>query len=531
MKVVRIVILFLIVSGSVSAQKKTNAYGYKFDKQLEFAIDQVFIGDYKSAYNNLLELYQIDSTNIELNYYLGLSSYYANRNKNIALPYLEKGVSFNCNAYFLMGAIYHGNQAFDQALTSYNLYKNSPIDQKTYSPVDVREAIEKINTARKLIESKVSYKVDNMGADINTAFPDYAPIIFANGNKMYFTSRRKGSYPDIKDPNNEYFEDIYYTEKVNGTWQEPLNLGDPINSKTHDASLGVSQNADTLYIYRTNQSLIGGDILYSVKQNDTWTAPIPFASSINTKKGSESSISICSKCEKIYFSSNREGGYGGKDLYYVQKLPNGKWSLPINLGGMINTEKDEDGPFIDSDGTTLYFSSKGHENMGGFDLFKTVLNDDKQWSEPENLGYPINSVKDDIFISTQNNEDYFFSSNRDGGFGFADIYHTYFPKDKNDYVIIKGLIVKPENKAFVRAKITAFKTNSNQVEGIYKPDKTSGKFIMALKPGETYKIQLKSRGYRSIIDTIDLSKVSALEELQKTYRLEVQTTSTNTSDE
>ena len=513
------IIVILVIFGFVQSFAQTKSNAKQFDKQLEFAKELLLVEDYKTAYTNLLELYQVDSTNTELNYYLGYSSFKANRNKFIALPYFITGASFNGNAYYYMGIIYHQQEEFSLAKESFNNYRSLPFDEKTIKSTVLDKQIYKIKTANKLMKYHENITVENLGKEINSAYPDYGPVLFANGNKLYFTSRRQGSFSEFTDPNNEYFEDVYYCEKINGKWQKPVNIGLPINTKTHDAMVTISTNEEQLYIYRTNESLVGGDILCSQKLGDSWTEPKIFSSSINTKSGSESSISIHPDGNKIFFSSNREGGYGGKDLYCVKKLPNGEWSLPTNLGGMINTEEDEDGPFISLDGVTLYFSSRGHKNMGGYDLFKTKLQENEQWSEPRNMGYPINSVMDDIFISTVNNEDYFFSSNRSGGFGFADIYHSILPKTKNEYVVIKGRVLDDNTQESLRASITLFNKDNNKLDGIFKSDSETGKFIMVVKPGEQYKMFIEAKTYYNQTLEIDLTKNLSLEDVLKTVRL------------
>ncbi len=512
-----IVILLIFNTVGLFAQKKPNVK--QFDKQLKYAKELIYTGDYKNAYINLLDIYQVDSSNTEINYYLGYASFYANRDKNIALPYLLIGADFNANAYYFIGSIYHQKKQFEQALANYNKYKNLAPNEMIFDTHKLNREIDKIKNAKELIKNKSNYKIENLGKDVNSAYPDYAPVLFANGNKLYFTSRRKGSFPDIKDPNNEYFEDIYLSNKVNNIWQKPNNIGAPLNTKTHDASVAISNHDSIFYIYRTNPNLVGGDILKSVKIEEQWSEPITFESSINNKNSSESSISIHPNGKKIFFSSNRKGGYGGKDIYCVKILPNGQWSLPSNLGAMINTAEDEDGPYIASDGVTLYFSSKGHKNMGGYDLFKSQLLTNGQWSEPKNMGYPINSVMDDIFISTVNNEDYFFSSNRSGGYGFADIYHTILPKKKNEFLVIKGRVIDNKNQLSLRANITIINKENNQLEGVYKSDYSSGKFVMILKPNEEYKMFVEAKGYYSQTLAIDLTKNLSLEDVLKTIRL------------
>ncbi|MBN2668051.1 MAG: PD40 domain-containing protein [Bacteroidales bacterium] len=507
--------IFLIISSLSYAQ----IGGSHYDKQMDYAKSLIDIGDYKNAYNNLIELYQIDSTDTELNFWLGYTSFYANRDKNIALPYLEKGKQFNGNANYLLGIIYHQKEDFENTQRSFNAYKNLVFEEKMFTGQQVENEIQKIKVAKELIKNKTDYKVENIGALVNSAYPDYAPIIYANGFKLMFTSRRSGTEADKKDPNNEYFEDIYLSEKVNNEWQKPVNIGSPINSATHDAAVTLSQNDSVLYFYRTSPNLVGGDIFTSRWINDKWSDPQLFNLNINSKTSSESSLCMNPDGDIIYFSSNREGGYGGKDLYCLRKLPNGAWSLPVNLGGMVNSPEDEDGPYVSLDGQTLFFSSKGHQNMGGYDLYSTQLDEYGNWTEPKNLGYPINSVADDIFISTLDQVHFFFSSNRSGGFGFADIYQTIIPKEKNDFLIVKGRVIDHSTQGSIPASITVLNKRNNKLEGLYKTDPASGKFIMILKPGEQYKMFVEAQGYYDENSIIDLTKSISLEDVLKTIRL------------
>ena len=510
-----IFIILLLISIFSSGQNDSK----HVKKQLEYAKELIITGDNKNASNNLLEIWYIDSLNPELNYYLAYSLFYSNRNKLACLPYFQKGIEFNGNSYYYIGLIQHQKENFELATKAFNNYRSIIFEEKLISNKDVQKALSKIDVAKELIQNKTKLVVLNLGENINSPFPDYAPILYANGNKLFFTSRQAGSFPDIRDPNNEYFEDIYFSRKVNDDWEVSQNIGSPLNSKTHDAAIVISEDEKTLYLYRTNSSIIGGDVLVSEKINNKWSSPKVFESTINTKTGTESSISISPDGSVIYFSSNRKGGYGGKDIYTIKKLPNGTWGLPVNLGGMINTEEDEDAAFISSNGTSLYFASKGHKNMGGYDLFKTELLDNKKWSEPENLGSPINSVRDDIFLSTVDNHNYFFSSNRTGGFGFSDIYQTVFPKEKNKYLVLKGRVINSKDRNPLKASITLFNKSNNKLTGIYKSDAGNGKFIMVLKPDEEYKMFVEVKGFYSQTLQVDLTKKLKIEDILRTIRM------------
>jgi hypothetical protein len=145
--------------------------------------------------------------------------------------------------------------------------------------------------------------------------------------------------------------------------------------------------------------------------------------------------------------------------------------------------------------------------------------EDEQWSEPINMGYPINSVGDDIYLSTINNEDYFFSSNRNGGIGFADIYQTKFPKEKVEYIVVKGRSIDDQSQEAIASNITVYNQETNQLVGIYKADPASGKFVLILKPGDTYKILVEAKDYYNQVESIDLSRNMSLDDVLKTLRL------------
>jgi Tol biopolymer transport system component len=195
-----------------------------------------------------------------------------------------------------------------------------------------------------------------------------------------------------------------------------------LNTKFFDSSLAFSPDGTTLFVYKDDG---GGDIYFSERNKDgTWSSLEALPGVINSSYR-ESSISITKDGELLYFASERPGGFGGSDIYVCTKDSRGEWSRVKNLGSAINTEYDEDGPFIDYDGKALYFSSRGRKGMGGFDIFKSNLLDKEknECSDPENMGYPINSPDDDVFFSgTKDGKRWYYSSVRGDGLGYSDIY-------------------------------------------------------------------------------------------------------------
>ena len=193
----------------------------------------------------------------------------------------------------------------------------------------------------------------------------------------------------------DYYEDVFISYKEEEGWSKPKNIGPVINSHGHDAAIGLSPDGQTLYLYRSD-SVKWGNIFACRLNGEIWESPMKLKAPINSKNW-EGSCSINADNNILFFVSNRPEGFGGKDIYMIRKLPNGEWAAPKNLGPTINTPEDEDAPFIHVDGQTLYFSSKGHKSMGGYDIFKTTYNEGG-WSTPTNIGYPINTAEDDRFF-------------------------------------------------------------------------------------------------------------------------------------
>ena len=249
---------------------------------------------------------------------------------------------------------------------------------------------------------------------------------------MIFTSRRieNNLNENVYDDNFAY-EDIFISYKENGKWGTAENIDEPVNTLYFESNLALSADGKQLYVYRDENN---GDIYVSDQRSDgSWSEPEPVSDNINSSY-SENSVTVSPDGQTIYFSSNRPGGFGGLDLYKCEKDRRGEWGKVTNLGETINTPYDEDGVFMDFDGKTLYFSSRGRKGMGGYDIFKSVYEaEDDSWNEPVNLGYPINTPDDDIyFVSTKDGKRGYFSTVRNDGVGYLDIYMVEIPDQTED---------------------------------------------------------------------------------------------------
>jgi hypothetical protein len=285
-------------------------------------------------------------------------------------------------------------------------------------------------------------------------------------------------------------------QRVDDVWGTARNLGAPLNSLVHDATVGLDPDGSSMIIYRTQKDLVSGDLFECRLQGGAWQQPVLMTDKINGKSH-EPSASIAPGGQEIYFTSDRPGGYGGRDLYRIRRLPNGEWSLPLNLGPMVNTPFDEDAPFIHSDGITLFFSSNGHATMGGYDIFKTTLIDADMngWSLPENMGYPLNTVNDDIYFSlSADGFTGYFSSERPGGLGQQDIYEVIFPGSQLDHLVVRGVVADASEEP-IKARILVTDELSEEIIGVFNSNERTGRFLLVLHPGQRYNLTVEAPGY------------------------------------
>jgi outer membrane protein OmpA-like peptidoglycan-associated protein len=378
----------------------------------------------------------LDTTFIKANYDAG-RLHLMTIGKNLASKYflrvLRQDPDYRFDIEYSIGESYQYGENFDKALEYFNKYKEKLAKKPNYQGKDkvdlaqVDRSIFECENGKEFVANPKNFSIVNIGREINSEYEDYAPVINENEDEIVFTTRRREDNlnQNVADDNKPW-EDIFISKKSGATWEYAKNIGEPVNGQNHDSNTALSADGSTLFLYNDEN---GGDILYSELVNGKWTAPIPLPGIINSSFA-EKSVSISADEKTLYFSSNRPGGYGGLDIYRATKDSKGEWSNVKNLGPMINTDLDDDGPFIDYDLVTLYFSSQGRKGMGGFDVFKSTFNPDRnEWSEPENLGYPINTPDNDIYIVfSKDNKRAYYSSVREDGMGYTDIYMITSPE-------------------------------------------------------------------------------------------------------
>ncbi|MCW5910880.1 MAG: OmpA family protein [Cyclobacteriaceae bacterium] len=349
--------------------------------------------------------------------------------KELSLQYFKSAYQLepkiDPDILFYLGQAYHYSEKFDSAIMLYDRYNRllaRSLDyEKSKKINEVNRKIFECHNAKIMIGQPVDVTISHLSNSINSEWPDYAPTINADETFMVFTTRRPEENMNNRlAQDNEYYEEIFYSKKVDGEWTPARNLSGPLNNNYHNASINLSPDGKEMLLYHDSN---GGDILASfLKPDGTWTDPKAILE-INTEY-IENSATITADGKQLFFTSNRPGGYGGTDIYVSVKDAKGRWGTPRNLGRNINTDMDEDGVYVSASGKHLYFSSNGHAGMGDLDIYRSTFNAEKDmWEKPINMGYPINSVENDIYIVLTRDEDYaYISSVRPEGIGEQDIY-------------------------------------------------------------------------------------------------------------
>ena len=426
------------------------------------------------------------------------------------------------DAKFYLGKIKHLQHSFDKAIALFKEYNDLNPVNRLHDFEETEYMINVCKSAKLLTFKPHKSIITNMGAEINSTYADYVPVILPDESTLYFTSRRSGSSNNKKDGYNNFYEDVYVSYKENETWKKAENVGSPINSETNDACVAISPNGQRMIVYRTSSSDQSTGDLYLTKRraDNKWGALEKIGNEINSQY-IETSACFSNDTTEIYFSSNRPGGYGGKDIYRIKKTPNGSWALPYNLGPAVNSSHDDDAPFLHPDGVTLYFSSQGHNTMGGFDVFKSKLNTEtNQFSKAENLGYPINDVGNDIFfVLSVDGQRGYYSSVKDQTFGGNDIYQIDTRFGDNDLKVKQGVAFLDDIPG--RVEITLYDNDGNQINGNYYSNSDNGKFILVMNPLKSYKAIVETEGYKKLeVNLIPLAQEKTNQDL--VFKLEKQ---------
>lgn len=313
---------------------------------------------------------------------------------------------------FDLGEAYLVNYQFDKAKDAFTRYEGTLLPDDRENHDFVNQNIKSCETAKEMLSKPVSFSEENLGKPFNTEKSEFYPLISADGKTFAFMVSEK------------FYDAIMLSKLVNGKWTAPVNITPELQSDGDMYISCLSSDGTTLFLSKDDN--YNSDIYTSSFDGIRWGQTIKLNKNINTSYW-ESHGFITEKGNLLIFASDRPGGFGGLDLYISKKI-NGDWGPAVNLGPQINTALNEDRPFLINNGKTLFFSSQGHENMGGYDLFRSDLQSNNLWSQPENIGYPVNTPDDNVFFMPVENgkSGYYSIFKESGGSGKEDIYKITF---------------------------------------------------------------------------------------------------------
>lgn len=399
-------------------------------------------GDYEFALQNYLVLLPHDRDNIDLRYRLGVCYTETNVDKEKAVEHLEYVASFNnypIRTKFFLGKAYMYNYRFTEAIDAFYDYKMVGVDENDLFEAD--RMIKMCDYTKELMNNPKNVTFTRLDTTINSDVDDMCPVVTPDNNLLYFSSNRH----HIK----EYDADVYagrYSERKKGIWQPSVQI--PISSYDDENVVGTTPDGNRVLVY-ANGDYATHDIKMYTRKGTKFAKALAtdLPADMNTDD-IEMGACITADGNTIYFASNRPGGRGGLDLYVAHRGLDGRWGPSENMGTTINTEYDENYPSLSPDGKTLYFASKGHDSMGGYDIFQVSYNNEaNNWFKPVNLGFPLNTPLDDTKITFAEDGTAYIAAKRKEGIGNLDIYKVVFASDENaQATFIRGLVFVGETE-------------------------------------------------------------------------------------
>ena len=513
------------------------------------------MGTYDLARDHYLYALQYNPEHAALNYKLGICYLYTD-DKYEAINYLLKAYTadpeVSDDIHLMLGTAYQLVLEFDKAIEHYKLHSQvlDPEEQGAYAAVLTKRMAE-CQSGREFAKNPQRVIIRNLGEAVNSRYDDYNPVFAYGDTALLFTSRRPYEKAKRNKLDNKFNEDIYMSVREGNSFKEAVRLSSPFNSDNNDAVVGVTQDGNSFILYQGH--IEGGDIQITHYRPDKgkWSRPKAVTGRLTSKDG-ETSASFSPDGKELYFiSRNRDLSRGGKDILYSRLDAKGKWGKPVNLGPIINTPYDEEGVFITPDGNSLYFASKGHNTMGGFDIFRSQRREGGTWSAPENLGYPINTPDDEVFyITDRTGKTGFYSCIREGGYGAKDIFRVvnlgsekelvfrtsdqllagpgkektgFFipavPMELDSRLMLTGHVldtlggVEP-----IVAKMAFFDPASGKQEALVISD-VQGEYTARLPEPKAYAVEINATGYLYFLDIIDFTLVTGDDILRRNFFL------------
>ncbi len=402
-----------------------NIDAQKDDARLNFYDGEYFLSNesYEDALLSFKKVYDDGyQDNANLNYRMGVCYLNLEGQKAQAIPYLQKAIQNISESYregsfkeeaaapdalLFLGNAYRIDNQLDKAIETYREFNEKFPKGYDTEHNYANQQIEACQRAKEAMKAPVYLQSTNLGNRFNTNMNNFHAVLSGNDSVMAFMSSRK------------FYDAVYFVRKLNNQWTNPVNITPQLQSDGDQYVCSLSHDGKQMFLVKITN--FDSDIMVSDFDQMTWSKSRNIGKPVNSKFF-ESHASLSPDGKELYFTSNRTGGFGEMDIYVSKKTPTGEWGEPANLGKTINTEFNEDSPFLSQDGKRLYFSSQGHNTIGGYDIFYSNLNDDGSWSEPVPEPYPLNTTDDDLFYYPISNDEGYLTRYEPDGFGSGDIY-------------------------------------------------------------------------------------------------------------
>ncbi len=487
-------ILFFAIHISLFAQQAAKS---RADKQFDRGVQMYNRHEFANALRTFDELLA-DDPDYAKAWLLKADIYYDKEDFSTAISCYEKAVKIDSAvfppAYYIMANLYFDMEKYEDAKTNYLKYL-------TFNPkiqAELKRTSDNLSLCDfrlSLIKNPVPFNPVNIGPNVNSSGYDYINALSLDESQLFFT--RKGADPKSDE---SFFRSISArSSKGQLNWSPAIEIGAPINTPGNEGALCVSPDGMTIIITCcSRRDSYGSCDLYAAhKIGNNWSEPQNLGELVNSESW-ESQPSLASDGRTLYFVSARRKGFGGSDIYKSTLQEDGSWGAPVNLGDQINTGSDEMAPFIHPDGRTLYFSSKGHPGMGGADLFVSRLDTKGNWSKPENIGYPVNTSKDEInMIINAKGTEAFISAEREDGYGKIDIYRFELAQQSRPASVsyVQGKVYDKNTLIPLSATFELIDMQSNAIVVNSSSDPVSGEFVMTLPVDKEYALNVSRNGY------------------------------------
>jgi outer membrane protein OmpA-like peptidoglycan-associated protein len=509
------VIIFLFSSITLLAQYNPEKVNKRAQRYYEQARESVENGDFNQSITFLKQAVKADPKYADA--WLSLAGvHFELKQYDAAIEHYEKAKSLD-TAYFKDYNLPYsinlaGKGLFERALAAVNDFLTIPnLNEASRKAAEYRKATYTfaVNYARNQKATDYKFEPQNLGERVNSEFSEYFPTITLDGKELVFTRRL-----------NYVNEDFYGAVKDKGTWTTAKGLSGNINTNQNEGAQNISQ--DGRWMIFTGCDFPEGfgscDLYISYLTPQGWSTPENLGNRINTQAW-ESAPSLSPDKRNLYFSSGRPDGYGGKDIYVSNLLPNGKWSEPINLGPEINTAGNESYPFIHADNQTLYFTSNGHPGYGGDDLFLARKGAGGKWSKPENLGYPINTIEEEsTLVIAADGKTAYYASNRSDSRGGLDLYSFELRSDVRPVktLWVKGKVFDKKTKKGLPSAVELTDISTKETISRLQTDEM-GNYLITLPVGRDYAFNVNRKGYLFYSENFPLSQKNP----DSTYNIDI----------